>query len=170
MPSGLYTRLCHPFLVFTTFRKMLPNGLKLFGKVVDLVATFQGLFTNFVDGLEWNRTKRVLQNVDPAQQILTTILSCTYAEKTRWTYKPTILYTRNCRTLIVLETCGDVVWSGITWRYVFLLTGSKWWSQLAQMEMSTGKNALDIYSRLAKTQLRFTRTGPQKLAKCFSMP
>ena len=56
-----------------------------------------------------------------------------------------------------------VVQSGITWQYVCTLTGStwwswysSWWSQLAQLrkrrtQMRTGKNALGIYSRMART-------------------
>ena len=101
-------------LVLTTFRKLLPNVLKLCSNWVDVVATFYSLFTNFLDRLERDGCSRTLSLLKifcrPSRPV---IRRSDNVFKTRWTY-----YKRNCRTSILFGTCYDVVQSGINWKYV----------------------------------------------------
>ena len=104
----------HTGLVLTTFRKFLPNGLKLCSNWVVVVATFYDQFTNFMDGLGRDGCSRTLSLLNifccPSRP---DIRRSDNVLKTRWTY-----YKRNCRTSILLGTCYDVVQSVISWRYV----------------------------------------------------
>jgi len=70
--KALYTEL-----ILTTFWKMLPNVLKLFGNGIYLRSVdFYDLFKNFMVGLSRDQTGRVFQNVNPAQKFLATTPSC----------------------------------------------------------------------------------------------
>ena len=65
----------HTKLILTLFRKFLSNRLELCSDKVDVKATFDNLFMNLMDRLEWIKTGRVLQNFEPAQNFLPSIPS-----------------------------------------------------------------------------------------------
>jgi len=118
-----YTPVTSNLFPLYTFLKMLPNGLKLFGNKVDVVATFWGLFTNFMDGLGRDRTGRMLQNVDHVEKLLASIPSCSWTELQRTENEMDVLYTHGIAVHGSYYRT-DVLWRGITWPYVCTPTGS----------------------------------------------
>ena len=158
---SLYPR--HTELVLTTFRTLLPNGLKLCSNWVDVVATFYTLFTNFMNVLERDGCSRTLSLIKsfcrPSHPV---IRRSDNVLKTRWTY-----YKRNCRTSILLGTCYDVVQSGINWQYVCKPTHS-FVARLPRSQTGQTRPYCVLSTLLFRSNAFKTKThAPNKFATCF---